>query len=169
MFCPIGDLGVILEKKPSTQNEAIPQRSIFSATRKTRFRGGAARPTPAGVARDRDSCARAMTFPRVNLRIAGLFSVVGVASMRFSSKFWSEWSMSRLWIFHERLKRASLRGLSLVCVFVCFFDCLFGCLFGKSVKKGPGEQGRQEGRRTRKVGEGSFGCLFGKRKARRNK
>jgi len=43
---------------------------------------------------------------------------------------------------------ASLRGLSLVCVFVCFFDCLFGCLFGKSVKKGPGEQGRQG-----KVGE----------------
>ena len=68
-----------------------------------------------------------MTFPRVNLRIAGLFSVVGVASMRFSSKFWSEWSTSRLWIFHERLKRASLRGLSLVCVFVCFFVWLFVC------------------------------------------
>ena len=40
----------------------------------------------------------------MNLRIAGLFSVVGVASMRCSSKFWSEWSMSRLWMFHERLK-----------------------------------------------------------------
>ena len=89
-----------------------------------------------------------MTFPRVNLRIAGLFSVVGVASMRFSSKFWSEWSTSRLWIFHERLKRASLLGLSLACVFVCFFDCFFGCLFGTSVKEGPGEQGRQG-----KVGE----------------
>ena len=68
--------------------------------------------------------------------------------MLFATARRLKWSTSRLWIFHERLKRASLRGLSLVCVFVCFFDCLFGCLFGKSVKKGPGEQGRQG-----KVGE----------------
>jgi hypothetical protein len=76
-------------------------------------------------------------FARVLARFAlfGCFLGVGVASMRFSSKFWSEWSMSRLWMFHERLKRACLCGLSLVCVFVCFFDCLFGCLFGKGVKE----------------------------------
>ena len=80
------------------------------------------------------------------------FLGLGVVLVLFATARRLKWSTSRLWIFHERLKRASLRGLSLVCVFVCFFDCFFGCffgcLFGKSVKKGPGEQGRQG-----KVGE----------------
>ena len=79
---------------------------------------------------------------------SGRFLELGVVLVLFATARRLKWSTSRLWIFHERLKRASLRGLSLVCVFVCFFDCLFGCLFGKSVKKGPGEQGRQG-----KVGE----------------
>jgi hypothetical protein len=58
---------------------------------------------------------------------------LGVVLMLFATARRSIWSTSRLWIFHERLKRPCLLACSFVCLcgclFVCLFVCLVGCLF----------------------------------------
>ena len=111
----------------------------FQRDAKNAFSGRAARPTPAGVVRDRDSCARAMTFLRAFL------SPLRALNREFAHRGYVctgrgcfhaiqlEILVRMVHVLSLDVSRASqtcLSASSCTCVLICRFVRLFGWLFG---------------------------------------